>query len=241
MRPPHVPGPFIRAFAEVAPPILAANFRPDCCLNATRVVLLTMETFGVKAVPLSVRALAMNARYVERIREHGAFPDRQMLDRWVEEDGAWAVGIDTDSATEEGKWNGHLVAIAQGWMIDAAAGQFARPDRSMNVPQVFTGFASPRFMKAREAAVYQLKDRTQLSYYARLDDASVWRKYEGFQPHAVNRRVSAEIASAMRARLPSRQPPQPRLYDAKNVEVRVGGVLLKDASAEITMKPRSDT
>ena len=68
------PGPYIRHFVHEATPIFKERFSDSRCLNATRICLDVMNAFNVRAVPMSVRTLAMNKIYCERFRRLDRLP-----------------------------------------------------------------------------------------------------------------------------------------------------------------------
>jgi len=189
-------GPIIKLFVEVAAPIFRERFRADSCINATRVTVEVLRAFGVRAEPCSVLFVAANGAYVRRLSERGSLPDKETLDRWIAEDGAWALGVDTTS-TRDGKFAGHLVAIAQDFLIDASARQFSRPERSLVVPDIFVGETNPRFRKGKGSIVFAGSDGEVLTYTVRKPDDGSWRTAPGWQLSEGNAHVFADIVNFM--------------------------------------------
>src|SRR5271155_4734145 len=91
--------PFVRLFEKEATPVLRRSFMSTRCVNATRICLDVMHAFNVRAVPLSVQAVAMNATYRQKLDKLGRFPTAEELKPWLNE-GAWSLGVDIrDAAT----------------------------------------------------------------------------------------------------------------------------------------------
>lgn len=185
-------------FVERAPAVLNDRFQQDRCLNATRIVVEVMKRFSLSAQPTSVIATAMNGVYADRVRNMGREPTKVDVEEWIRI-GGWAVGIDTQAA-EDGKWAGHLVAVVgKDWLVDAASGQFSRPDRNLTVPDVFAGAVGPRWLKGKEGANFQGPDGSVLCYRVREGDSS-WVKQPGWQASTHNLQAADEIVKSMRGR-----------------------------------------
>ena len=188
----------LRLFADVAPPILARNFRVDRCVNATRVTIDALADVGLRAAPLSVHARAYNAPYWEFIVTHNRLPIAEELPTLVGA-GAWAVGIDTETPPPASSWAGHLLAVVERcWIVDASAVQFSRPGKALFVPDVFVGPVVRRWAKEPHAAIFEGPSGVRLTYSARPDDTS-YRTLPGFQRHESNREVAAALVAALRS------------------------------------------
>lgn len=193
----------VQLYADQAAPVLSANYGPARCLNGTRVCLDVLRAFGIRTRPVSVDALVMNATFRARLEALGRWPTEAELDEWVAA-GGWAVGFDVDPhATDATKnvWAGHLIAVAQQQLlVDSAALSMHRPERGIEVPDIFVGAVRKPFLVGARHAVYESGAGGLLSYRARLTDVS-WRDQSGFQPHPDNARVVREIVARMRGRL----------------------------------------
>jgi len=93
-------------------------FRPDHCVNGTRVATRVLARFGVRARPVSVTVGVYND-FAWQLAQAGV-----AVEDWPEH--AWAVGVD-DGPAKPGRFAGHLVAEGKGWTLDISAGQFHRP------------------------------------------------------------------------------------------------------------------
>jgi hypothetical protein len=192
------PGPMIRLYSKIATPIFRKHFMATRCLNSTRVCLEVMRAFNVRAVPMSVKTIAMNKIYAENLRILGRWPEPAELTSWIA-DGAWALGSGTrEEAAGPNDWPGHLVAVVQDFLVDSAAIQLSRPLKNIEIPDIFIGAVTPRFMKGKQVLMFRDERGAQLSYHARLDDTS-YETASGFTPHESNLEVAAAIIKAMAA------------------------------------------
>lgn len=119
----------IDSIVRSAAPVIARTFRPDCCLNATRVMIEVFRDFAIPARAVVVSVLAVNAAWVEQALALGRVPDVREL-----APAAWALGIDRPGPPEGSGWPGHVVVFARGRLIDMAAGNIARPARRIYAP-----------------------------------------------------------------------------------------------------------
>lgn len=169
--------PAIRLWMERAEPILRGRFTVNCCLNSTWVCLEVMRRFGLRAEPLSVNVMAMNARWVAKMQGRRDLPSEEEMQQWVGE-GAWCLGIDTRPSE--------------------VAGQMSRPHRDIDLPFMMLTQASRRFRKGREALMLGGPKGAIVTYGARLDDISYQRQL-GFESSPWNMEIANEIEKRMRA------------------------------------------
>jgi hypothetical protein len=167
--------------AEIAGPILERALRDDSCLNATRVLLEVFRKLGVRARPLSVRAMALNAKFLEGLGKPG--------DPVENTPGAWGVGIETRPGVGSPTgWAGHLVTLVENHiLVDGSARQFTRPHVDIVLPSVLVGEWSK---KGR--AYYDLAHGGVIEYRARPRDLS-FQAQPGFRPHEENLKLAQEI------------------------------------------------
>lgn len=186
----------VEAFCRTANDVLPEVFSPDCCLNGTRVVIEGLGKFGIRAEPVSVYVVAMNKAYVDFAQELGDLPNYDQLLADPRE--PWAIGVDTKNTARTEGWPGHLVAVVENrYIVDAAAGQYNRPQRKIHLPNVVMAACPQRFAK-RGCLVLPLPEEGRLEYKARKGDKS-YEKIAGFQRHAENLGVAARILSQMGA------------------------------------------
>lgn len=116
-----------------APPLIAQDFRPDCCIAATKIALgvLTMLGFYVKVQPTQL--IVYTKRLWRRV-ESNTF-DYPFLD------GEYSVGVGFDPETGKQGYVGHLVAIVAEpaaaetlFLVDLSLGQANRPKKGINLP-----------------------------------------------------------------------------------------------------------
>lgn len=147
------PGRVIRRLAEAAPPVLARYYRPDCCIAATRVAVDALARFGLEAAPAPTDVVILNPPLRARLDGGVAPEDRAEPQRLAGLDGAGSVGIGFGAGPGEGfdprtGYDGHLVAVCQGHLIDLTLPQASRPDREVRlspVAQAFGPEAAGRF------------------------------------------------------------------------------------------------
>lgn len=115
----------IQRYVAVATAVLPKYFRPDCCLNGTRVFTEAMRRFGHDAKPIVVDMVVMNNTWKRLMEERQGWPQSQeQSDEWKDA-GGWALAI-AGEETEHG-WPHHLVAMLGNTLIDSSAGQASRP------------------------------------------------------------------------------------------------------------------
>ncbi len=189
----------IARFVEVAPAILRAHFRKDSCLNASRVTIEALAAFGIRATAMSVDILCFNKAFDAQTKRLGRIPHvgKDTLD-----EGAWAMGIDRNDASTDAAnnaWCGHLVVIAQDFLIDASARQFDRPEKNIRIPDIIIAPVSRRFMKGKgNVALVTDDDSAEIIFFPFPEDQRHMDLMpRGFSRHANNLEVAKEIVDAM--------------------------------------------
>ncbi len=124
-----------------APPLLAQDFRPDCCIAATKVAVHVLTRLGFISKPQPTQLMVYTRKLWRRV-ESGTF-HRPMLD------GEWSIGVGFDPETGERGYIGHLVAICakplRPWeprdegprrlfLVDLSLGQASRPKKGIVLP-----------------------------------------------------------------------------------------------------------
>jgi len=111
---------------ENIPPAIEAEFeRYDCCILATRLAVEVAGHFGVHVYPQSVGVILMNAVFAKHVKEGDSD-----VRKWAEIDGSHSVGIGCgfhEGQSTENKWDGHLIAAAEGCFGDFTISQAERP------------------------------------------------------------------------------------------------------------------
>lgn len=120
-----------------APPLLAQNFRPDCCIAATRVAVHVLTRFGFVAKPQPAQCIVYTKKLWRRVGgDTFSYPFQS---------GEWSVGLgfgwDKRFAEEPGSkgYDGHLVAFCSApnspvFIVDLSLGQAARPHKGIVLP-----------------------------------------------------------------------------------------------------------
>jgi hypothetical protein len=118
---------------ERIPQAIEAEFeRRDCCILATRLAIEVAHAFGIHAYPISVQVVLMNAQFHKHVEEG----DCDVL-KWAPIDGSHSVGIGCGfhpGQPREGRWDGHLIAAAEG-----AFGDFAIQPAERVEKGIYTG------------------------------------------------------------------------------------------------------
>lgn len=200
----HQPGPFLRAFVDVAAPIFRAEMTTTRCLNASRVLIDVMHAFKVSAKPVSVQALAINQSFLEGMRKFGHFPQNEEEKNALIAAGGWAIGLDTKASPDDAvnnRWAGHLCVVVQDFLVDPGAIQLHRPEHRIRVPDILVTPITKRFLKGKgESIEVDLGDNARMFYWARNDDRS-YEDVSGYQqsPHNINTagRIANEIADRL--------------------------------------------
>jgi hypothetical protein len=188
----------VRLYARVAAEVLPRHFEKRCCLNGTRVALEVLKHFGVEATPLATKAAAFNQLMFERIvadGSEGLSSPPEVVDQWVAE-GAWSVGVGHPGAEGDG-WNGHLVALAAGLIVDSSSGQFARPEKQI-VAELVTVHPHKRDF-AQGASALIPNDFGTVLWYMPEPGRRDFINRPGFQRSPHNLEAAAEIIEKMKA------------------------------------------
>jgi hypothetical protein len=182
----------LRKMVSEWPAIRRKHFRPDCCVNATRVWIEAVHLLmpHAKAKPLTVDVLARN-------REARALMDRgsEISEEEWRRTGARLIAIDKKSEQGEG-WNGHVVVIFNGkTLIDPSSEQLSRP--KLHVPPVVVVPVNSSFLSGKTSLMLDLPNEGELIYEAHPRDES-FKRFSGFQPHEGNIEAAVELVRAVK-------------------------------------------
>lgn len=194
----------IDMFGLVAPEIMDKYLSKTRCVNATRITIEVFRKFNVPGRPLVTKAIAVNRAFTEKLAEEGLPPNGPgEAQRWFQENGSHSIGVGYRSPGEEveGGYNGHLIAVVQGLVVDASAGQFSRPEHDMKFPDILViNNTTEDFLKGRENLGLLMDDGSLISYYPQIGRTD-YLDLPGYQLHGDNRRIATEIVDEMRRRL----------------------------------------
>ena len=114
--------------------ILNQQYRPDCCIAATKIMMEVSDYFGIEARPQVVTTNVYNPIYARLFRENGGPPNsNKQAKEWFDK-GAWSVCIGAGKP-KPGHWSGHLVGIftteAGKHLIDLTINQANRPKKEI--------------------------------------------------------------------------------------------------------------
>ena len=108
------------------------------CLFGTRAFLHVCDYYGIPAKALPAWALAVNEAWLTWAASNGGAERLLELRRSQADEvtpmpaAAWSVGIDLQQRV--GGYPGHLVAVAEGLLVDTTVIQFSRPDKDIRIP-----------------------------------------------------------------------------------------------------------
>ncbi|OHD23816.1 MAG: hypothetical protein A2Y38_17150 [Spirochaetes bacterium GWB1_59_5] len=194
----------IERFCYFAAPILKEYFRPDSCLNATRVIIGVLDYFGVACREMSVLALVFNEVWWKRMEEKNAFPESaEESDTWVA-DGGWSLYCGPDNEETSTGWPGHLVVLAAGHLIDPFARQFCRNDHKILAPDILVVPVSRDFATGAKHVHFKPPEApagfNSVIAYRALPHDKRYEEMPGWTNQRENPAVALEIVSAMEER-----------------------------------------
>jgi hypothetical protein len=106
------------------------SLRPDCCVLASKVLLVAFTEAGFEASAEPTYTVATN-------RASWQWQGRPIKE-WPPE--AWSVGVEPGQRIDTGSYPGHLVVVVKVdgelWMVDGSSGQLSRPAKQMTIPRV---------------------------------------------------------------------------------------------------------
>jgi len=157
----HFRGPmFLR---EVRRMILSSGAQADSCICSVKVLCQLGESLGVRVEPLTVEAYVYNQIFVDFFAEQGFNPTTEDFKRLGEAGGRFIVlGSRESRDAVEGKWQGHLVAIAHPpkgvndvpYVLDISIDQAHRPQKKLMLQDpVCFPIPSKRFLTGEQDAV----------------------------------------------------------------------------------------
>ena len=186
---------YVTAYVKAATEVLPKFFRPDCCLNGTRVALEVFKRFGIPAEPIPCRMFVTNKIARDFIAAAGGRGDQDeaTLLAWKAA-GAWMIVI--DGQVDDQGYGRHLVCLAAGMLVDSAFGQFHRPQYDIVVPPVMAGPIGSSFRASGEQYVESADGATAL--YMRDPSDRTYEQIAGFQRSAHNLEAVEEVLRVMR-------------------------------------------
>lgn len=182
---------FDRLAPLVAPMIEREWGRRDLCILATRITLDVAAYFDVAAQAKPVKAVAYNAAFASHVEHSWAEVgfDAKELEKL---DGSWAVGIGLSLSAEPGRFNGHLIAVADGEFADFAINQAERPKRGIVTGTAILGPYAPPSWRCIHAPTGTVVE------YHRFDDES-WRRAPDWRDRARRKRIVGSLIREVRS------------------------------------------
>lgn len=176
------------------PEIRDAHFTPDCCLNATRVLMEACRASLPRAScrPLAVEATAVNAQAI-RLMAREFTPEE-----WWSSGAHFLACGPRDEGVDENAWPGHLVLVVNDrWLVDGSAAQMARPAKDLFVPSVVIARLKPRHLTGAPIEISLSKGGCLI--YRALPASREHLSFPGFQRHAGNLAVVRRLIDATEA------------------------------------------
>jgi hypothetical protein len=124
----------LRFLSVRARPVILDWYKNDTCIISTAIVIDFCRHFGETVYPLACRADIYNKPMRKLIESQGKFPTDEQVDKWVENSGAWGVGVGYPSKEGEQsptKWPGHLIAYSGEFLLDLSIDQASRPHKGI--------------------------------------------------------------------------------------------------------------
>jgi len=190
----------IAKYVSAANAIMLDHFRPDCCINGTRVAVDVLAEFGVRVFPCAAIFTGFNAEFWARMEAVQRYPSEREMHEWCEQ-GGWSVGVGP-GVDDDGGFSGHVVGIANGMIIDSAAGQFNRPAKGIHLPAHAMATPVDDGWQQERATVIDGNEGCVLTYRKispSVSEASSFRSTPGFQKSAHNDECAAAIIARMKS------------------------------------------
>lgn len=180
--------------APILAPVVGQAFggRRDLCVLATRVAIETAAYFGVEAKPLPVKVIIYNDSFARHVADDFAGVDRRRPDTWG--DNSWSVGIGCGSPYGPGKWDGHLIAVADGCFGDFSIQQAERTKYSICTGPAVVG---PYDGQAKWMAIEKTSG-TVVEYFSGIAD-DTWRNAPDWKDAVRRRPLVGKLIRALRA------------------------------------------
>lgn len=201
----------IEALLNQATPVLQREFKPDVCILGTRMAIECLDAFGVRARPQPVGMMVFNAE--ARALAEGGMPVEELQEvmRRIPKEqpgGPWVIGVDPNDDPRDGRFNGHLVAIAGSVLVDLTLPQVNRPHKGIKLdPTAIT--LGPLWDE--EGHDGDITDDGVMVIWEKADHNLNWQLApdwtwpalgtDGRPRRALNRALTGEIIRAMRREL----------------------------------------
>lgn len=164
----------LRQLVAAAPSVLSELFTDErMCVNATAVARAVLNLYAIPALPMvtQIQVQSDDSKYVV---ENGPPP----------------YGYSEDG------WDGHLVLIAMGFLLDLSVGQFSRPDHGIEMQPTLVAPVPPGFVKGASALLINMP-KGRIGYVAHPNNKS----YEPLPGWSIesehNQRATLRLASRM--------------------------------------------
>lgn len=187
----------LKHYYDLAGPVMDARLSADRCLNATRITIEVCNNFGVSARPMVCHSMVMNEAAMRYAEKHGGFPQTRSE---MPED-AWVVSAKGPLLWKPDSFGGHLVAIVGGWLVDAASGQFSRPEKNIVLPPVMVMPTTSGFLQGSRPLVFMNDGAKTVVTHRALPDDRSYEGTPGFGDSTHNLEIASAITKALMAQM----------------------------------------
>ena len=175
----------------LAPMLEEGWHRRDLCILATRVAIEAAAYFGVRAEPVAVQVIAYNAAFAKHVAtEFADVQDKYSPRTWG--DGSWSVGIGCGKPEGWNRWDGHLIAVADGYFGDFGIQQAERPQHNIYTGPALVGpHNGARLWKAIHEPTGTVVEYTRIA-------STAWRHAPDWTDEQRRRRIVGKLIRALR-------------------------------------------
>lgn len=175
---------FQQLVPRIGPAIETNLKRRDLCVFGVRVAMEVARYFGIEVQPVACQVAIYNRAFAMHIDE-GDYD----LRKWISVDGSYSIGIGFGHppvGSTVGRWNGHLIAVADRVFADFSIWQAERPQHGIIIgPGLMGPYSGAKQWTARNMAGVRIE-------YSRMEDEAYRRSPDW---RSLNRRM--KIAGAL--------------------------------------------
>lgn len=193
---------FIDAFCVAAPSVFYRRLGIEDTLNANRIFTDACDAYGIDSEPISVSATAMNEKFWELWRANASkFPEDEVTQRSWWNQGA-KMTTTLSKPTSSGAWNGHVVSLVEGHMVDPWTPRLRNDEYSITLEDVSVAPLGNDLFKLGQPMIAGNKFQTFVMYKAFPDDHAFRTEVE-FGHTAANMDSTRELVLVLDQMLPA--------------------------------------
>lgn len=164
-----------QGMAEIMPEEIKAKFpwHEGLCILSTRIAMDVGAYFRIDVQPLACQVFICNRQF----HQHVLAKEDYDVEKWYQLDGSHSIGIGFDKYETPGRYNGHVIAVADGVYGDFSIRQAERVEQGIVTGPAVIG---PYMAGIPGWEVVSEEDGTRLEYYVKenqsgFKDAPDWR------------------------------------------------------------------